>query len=183
MKIVSIVGARPQFIKASIVSKKIKEISINHIMVHTGQHYDFNMSDIFFKELNIDPPDFHLGVGSGKHGEQTGKMLIEIEKVLLQEKPTLVIVYGDTNSTLAGALATSKLKIPLSHVEAGLRSFNKRMPEEINRVVTDHISDLLFAPAVNAEENLKKESITQNVFNTGTVMLDIALEMSERVKS
>jgi len=181
-KILSIVGARPQFIKASMVLKKIIEISITHVMVHTGQHYDSNMSDVFFKELNINPPDFHLGIGSGNHGEQTGKMLIEIEKVLLQEKPNLVIVYGDTNSTLAGALATSKLKIRLAHVEAGLRSFNKHMPEEINRVVTDHISDLLFAPTLNAVENLKKESITQNVFNTGDVMLDIAFEMSKRQK-
>ncbi len=182
IKVLNIVGARPQFIKASIVIKKLNSAGIIQTLIHTGQHYDFNMSDVFFQELKIDAPDYHLGVGSGKHGEQTGKMLIEIEKVLINEKPSLVIVYGDTNSTLAGALASSKLKIPIAHVEAGLRSFNKAMPEETNRVLTDHLSTLLFAPTTKAIENLRKESITRNVFNVGDVMLDMALKYSDKMK-
>jgi len=181
--VVSIVGARPQFIKAAIVSKKLLLLKVKHLLVHTGQHYDFDMSDIFFQELDISDPDFHLGVGSGNHGEQTGRMLIEIEKVLLKEKPSLVIVYGDTNTTIAGSLASVKLKIPVAHVEAGLRSFKKYMPEEINRVVTDHVSELLFAPTDTAVENLKKESIVKNVYNTGDVMFDIALEIEKKVRS
>jgi len=175
MKVLSVVGARPQFIKAVVVSKKLRQKGINEILVHTGQHYDFNVSDVFFKELNLPKPNYYLGVGSGLHGEQTGKMLIEIEKVLLKEKADLVIVYGDTNSTLAGALAVSKLRIPVAHVEAGLRSYNKNMPEEINRVLTDHISDILFCSSKVAVENLKKEGITKNVYLVGYVMLDIAL--------
>jgi UDP-N-acetylglucosamine 2-epimerase len=180
-KIISIVGARPQFIKSSMVHKELREIDIQHVLVHTGQHYDFNMSDIFFNELDIPTPEFNLGVGSYSHGKQTGLMLIECERVLLEEHPQLVLVYGDTNTTLAGAIAASKLKIPLAHVEAGLRSYYRQMPEEINRVLTDQMSELLFAPSKTAVLNLKKESITRNVYNVGDVMLDLALNMSSKV--
>jgi len=181
MRILSIVGARPQFIKAALVSKKLRGKGIKEILVHTEQHYDFNMFDIFFQELNLPKSDYYLGIGSGSHGEQTGKMLMRIEKVLLKEKPDVVLVYGDTNSTLAGALAVAKLHIPLAHIEAGLRSYNKEMPEEINRVLTDHCSDILFAPTDTAVDNLKREGIIKGVFKAGDVMLDVALEVKNKI--
>ena len=192
MKILSIVGTRPQFIKAAMVSKKLREKGIKEVLIHTGQHYDLNMSDVFFKELNLPKADYYLGIGSGTHGEQTGKMLLEIEKALLEQKPNIVLVYGDTNTTLAGALATAKLHIPVAHVEAGLRSYNKKMPEEINRVITDHCSDILFCPTEAAVENLKQEGITNTanniphslplVVNVGDVMYDAALFSGDKAK-
>ncbi|MCP4367662.1 MAG: UDP-N-acetylglucosamine 2-epimerase (non-hydrolyzing) [Deltaproteobacteria bacterium] len=180
MKVLSFVGARPQFIKAASVSKEFREKEITEILVHSGQHYDFSMSEIFFKELDLPKPDYYLGIGSGLHGDQTGRMLVEIEKMLIKEKPDIVVVYGDTNTTLASALAAVKLKLPIGHVEAGLRSYNKSMPEEINRLITDVVSDILFAPTDVAVENLKKEGIIKNVYKVGDVMFDIALKVKEK---
>ena len=179
MKILSIIGARPQFIKCAPLSRAIRR-EHEEILVHTGQHYDTGMSDVFFNELNILRPDYNLGIGSGTHGEQTGRMLTEIENILIKEQPDLVLTYGDTNSTLAGALAASKLHISVAHVEAGLRSFDRTMPEEINRVLTDHISNLLFCPTGTAVANLKNEGITDGVYCVGDVMVD-ALEYNRKI--
>ena len=197
MKIVTIVGARPQFIKAAAVSRAIEAYNqrgsstgrlkskkkIHEIFVHTGQHYDYLMDRVFFEELELPRPDYHLGVGSGSHARQTGMMLERIETVLKREKPEIVLVYGDTNSTLAGALTAAKLNIPVAHVESGLRSYNRSMPEEINRLITDHLAALLFCPTAQSVRNLEKEGIedgeTRSVRNVGDVMYDSILHYSK----
>jgi len=177
MKIVTVIGARPQFIKAAMVSKQFSmHDRINEVIIHTGQHFDSNMSNIFFKEMQIPQPSFNLGINNLSHGAMTGRQLESIEKILFEEKPDFLLVYGDTNSTLSGALAASKLHIPVAHVEAGLRSFNQKMPEEINRILTDHISDKLYAPTTVAQENLIREGIISHKINVvGDVMFDAVL--------
>ncbi|GKT10882.1 non-hydrolyzing UDP-N-acetylglucosamine 2-epimerase [Desulforhabdus sp. TSK] len=181
MKVVTIVGARPQFIKAAALSHVLRR-QATEILVHTGQHYDESMSTVFFDELDIPPPDYNLEVGSGTHGAQTGAMLTKIEAVLLCEQPDWVLIYGDTNSTVAGALAAAKLHIRVAHVEAGLRSYNRVMPEEINRVVADHLSDLLFCPSQVAAEQLAREGITRGVHVVGDVMADILYRTLSRAQ-
>ena len=184
-KIVTVLGARPQFIKASSVSHAMARLtSLSEVVVHTGQHFDFNMSDVFFAELGMEKPGYFLDIHGGTHGAMTGRMLADVEQVLLQEKPDAVLVYGDTNSTLAGALAAAKLHIPVAHVEAGLRSFNMAMPEEINRILTDRISRWLFTPTDAAGEHLKQEGFSANqIIPVGDVMFDVALHHGKRVSS
>lgn len=179
MKIVTVIGARPQFIKAAPVSKALKEAGYREFLVHTGQHYDHGMSQVFFEELSLPQPDVNLNAGSGIHGRQTGKILIGVEEIIIAEKPDYVFVYGDTNSTLAGALAAVKLHVPLTHIEAGLRSFNREMPEEHNRVLTDHCADLLFCPTQTAVNNLAKEGITKGVHIVGDTMYDAVFQYAE----
>lgn len=179
MKLLSIVGARPQFIKAAVVSTALREIGVTEELLDSGQHYDPELSSVFFDELGIPKPSHELKIGSGSHGDQTGRMLSGVESVLVATKPDWVLVYGDTNSTIAGALAAAKLHIPVAHVEAGLRSHNRRMPEEINRVVTDHLSSALFTPSPLAGENLASEGITKNVFCVGDVMYDVVRRFAQ----
>ncbi len=177
LKILTIVGARPQFVKAAALSRALKKFEMEEVLVHTGQHFDENMAEIFFREMEIPRPKYNLGINSLSHGAMTGRMLEEIEKVLLAEKPSAVVVFGDTNSTIAGALAASKLHVPVAHVEAGLRSFNMRMPEEINRILTDRISDFLFCPTETAVKNLHREGFENfkcKIENVGDVMYDVA---------
>jgi UDP-GlcNAc3NAcA epimerase len=187
LKIITVVGARPQFVKAAVVSRAIAahnsaipQVVIEERIVHTGQHYDYLMSQAFFEEMEIPPPGVNLHVGSGSQGEVTGAMLAGIEREIVAYQPDCVLVHGDTNSTLAGALAAAKLHVPVAHVEAGLRSFNKRMPEEINRVLTDHVSDYLFCPSTQAEQQLSCEGITKGVYVVGDVMYDAALYYAKR---
>jgi UDP-N-acetylglucosamine 2-epimerase len=183
MKIVSIVGARPQFVKAAPVGRALDRAGISEVLLHTGQHYDPGMSGVFFEELGIRPPHYNLEVGSGSHAAQTAAMLVGIEDVLLREHPAVVLIYGDTNSTLAGAIAAAKLHIPIAHVEAGLRSYNRDMPEEINRVVADSLSSLLFCPTDIAARNLAREGINDGVHIVGDVMYDAVVRAAERVGS
>lgn len=184
-KILTVLGARPQFVKASVVSRAIARTGgMNEILVHTGQHFDANMSDVFFSELSMPAPKYNLGIHSGLHGAMTGQMLEGIERLLLDEKPEIVLVYGDTNSTLAGALAAAKLHIPVAHVEAGLRSFNMRMPEEINRILTDRISTWLFTPTDAAAQHLRVEGVKEDsIIPVGDVMYDVAMHYGQLVSS
>lgn len=184
MKIITVLGARPQFIKAAAFSRAVKNYSsIKEVIVHTGQHYDQNMSDVFFEEMDIPKPKYILRTGGKSHGAMTGQQLESIEKILLEEQPDLVLVYGDTNSTLAGALAAVKLHIPIAHIEAGLRSFNRTMPEEINRILTDQISDYLFVPSESAKQNLINEGINKNkIFVVGDIMYDVSLYYKEKMQ-
>src|SRR5919199_4236744 len=181
VRVLTVVGARPQFIKAAAVSRTIRASDgVEEIMVHTGQHFDPEMSDVFFAELDIPAPAYRLDIHGGGHGDMTGRMLQALEPVVMRERPDWVLVYGDTNSTLAGALVAAKLHLPVAHVEAGLRSFNRRMPEEINRVVADHLSRLLFCPTETAVENLAREGISEGVLHVGDVMYDATLHAAEK---
>lgn len=178
MKVLTVVGARPQFIKAAPVSKALRQAGHAEFLVHTGQHYDYGMSQVFFDEMGIPAPDVNLEVGSDSHARQTAQMLVSLEEVMLAEKPDKVLVYGDTNSTLAGALAAAKLCLPLAHVEAGLRSFNREMPEEINRILADRVADLLLCPTQTAVDNLAREGITGSVHLVGDTMYDAVLQFA-----
>jgi UDP-GlcNAc3NAcA epimerase len=181
MKVLSVVGARPQFVKAAVLSREFASADeMTEVMIHTGQHFDREMSEIFFEELAIPHPAYNLGIGAQSHGKMTGRMIEAIEAVVLEELPDVVLVYGDTNSTLAGALAAVKLRAPVAHVEAGLRSFNRAMPEEINRILVDHASDILFCPTSTAMENLRHEGIGDRAYNVGDVMYDAARYASDR---
>ncbi|MDP4289146.1 MAG: UDP-N-acetylglucosamine 2-epimerase, partial [Bacteroidota bacterium] len=177
MRVVSIVGARPQFVKACVISAALREQGIEEVLVHTGQHYDAHMSQIFFDELKLPKPAYDLGIHGGHHGDMTGRMLGAIETILIEQKPDRIVVVGDTNSTLAGALAAAKLHVPIAHIEAGLRSFNRQMPEEINRLLTDHLSELLFCSTNAGVSNLAKEGILAGVHLVGDVMMDATLSM------
>ncbi len=186
MKILTIIGARPQFIKAATISRVIKEKYSNvitEIIIHTGQHYENNMSQIFFDEMDIPEPDYNLAINGKSHGAMTGEMLIKLEEIMIDEKPDIILVYGDTNSTLAAALSAVKLLIPIAHIEAGMRSYNKNMPEEINRIITDHVSKYLFCPTDLSAENLKKEGVKDNIYVVGDVMYDAVLYYKAKIKS
>ncbi|RLM53656.1 UDP-N-acetylglucosamine 2-epimerase (non-hydrolyzing) [Halobellus sp. Atlit-31R] len=178
MRVLSVVGARPQFVKASVVSQELREHH-EEILVHTGQHYDEELSDVFFEELDIPEPDHNLGVGSAGHATQTGEMMIQLEPLITEYDPDVVLSYGDTNSTLAASIAASKMDTELAHVEAGLRSFNRDMPEEVNRVLTDHVSDYLFVPSRQAVQHLESEGISESVYHVGDVMYDALLQIRE----
>ncbi|QDV26130.1 non-hydrolyzing UDP-N-acetylglucosamine 2-epimerase [Aureliella helgolandensis] len=181
LKVLTVIGARPQFIKAGPVADAMAKAGVEEVLVHTGQHFDANMSDVFFTQLNIPRPKYNLGIGGSSHGDMTGRQLIELEKLLIDEQPDWVLVYGDTNSTLAGALAAAKLHIPIAHVEAGLRSFNRRMPEEINRILTDQLSTVLFTPTSTATENLRREGVAEErIVQVGDVMLDATTQYKTR---
>ena len=177
MKVLSVVGARPQFIKEAIVGKEIRKLGMEEVLLHTGQHYDANMSQVFFEQLEMKEPQYNLGIGSGSHAYQTGEGILRMEQVFLEEKPGVVLVYGDTNATVAAALVAAKLKIPIGHVEAGIRQTPKDIPEEINRVITDHISTWLFCPSKLGLENLEKEGLHEKGFFWGDVMFDLFQEM------
>ena len=184
IRVLSVVGARPQFVKAAAVSRAFTQVAMmQEVMVHTGQHFDHGMSDVFFEELEIPKPHHRLDIHGGTHGEMTGRMLPALESIMALEKPDMVVVYGDTNSTLAGALAAAKLHLPIAHVEAGLRSFNRKMPEEVNRVLTDHVSALLFCPTSAAVKNLHEEGIKEGVLHVGDVMYDATLHARRRSRA
>ena len=181
MKVLTVAGARPQFVKAAAFSRELRKLH-NEVLVHTGQHYDPELSDVFFRELDLPPPDHHLGVGSAPHGRQTGEMLARLEPVMEQEAPDWVVVFGDANSTLAGALCAAKLRLPLAHVEAGLRSGDRSMPEETNRIVADHVADLLFCPTQTAMDHLAREGLSERARLTGDIMYDSLLQHLERAE-